>query len=262
MLDSSNALAGIPPSLRTPLLQTYQEIVTNFAEHRWEPSELNGGKFCEVVYTIVNDVVNRGGIFSARPAKPKNMVSACRDLESTPAQVARVGDRSLRILIPRVLLALYEIRNNRGVGHAGGDVDANFMDATAVYSMASWTLAELIRIFHQVSTTEAQQVVDVLVERKISLVWTFEEIRRVLDPKMSKVEQTLVLLYSSSSPVNEEVLLGWVEYSSLRSFRANVLQELHKRRLIEYDEKKRFACISPLGTREVEQKILRTRTPS
>ena len=158
MIDSSKVLASVPASLREPLFQSYREIATNFAEHRWEPSELNGGKFCEVVYTIINGVVS--GPFPTRPSKPRDMVLACRALESTPAQAGRVGDRSLRVLIPRILPALYEIRNNRGVGHAGGDVDPNFMDATAVFVMASWILAELVRIFHGVSTKEAQETAD------------------------------------------------------------------------------------------------------
>jgi hypothetical protein len=57
--------------------------------------------------------------------------------------------------------------------------------------MASWTLAELIRIFHGISTKEAQETVDALVERKIGLVWEVEEIKRVLDPNMNKVDQLL-----------------------------------------------------------------------
>lgn len=142
MLDSSKVLAGIPASLRDALFQSYQEIVANFAEHRWEPSELNGGKFCEVVYTIINGVI--AGSFPSRPSKPRDIVQACRSLEGRPPLASRVGDRSLRILIPRVLPVLYEIRNNRGVGHVGGDVNPNLMDATAVYAMASWTLAELV----------------------------------------------------------------------------------------------------------------------
>jgi hypothetical protein len=154
---------------------TYQEIAKNFAEHRWEPSELNGGKFCEVVYTIVESVIV--GSTPSKPSKPQNMVVACRGLETAPMRPGRTGDRSLRILIPRVLSALYEIRNNRGVGHAGGDVDPNFMDATAVYAMASWTLAELVRIFHGVSTREAQETFDALVERKIALVWEVDQKR-------------------------------------------------------------------------------------
>ena len=53
MLDPLKVFATIPTGLRSPLLESYQEIGTNFTEHRWEPSELNGGKFCEIVYTII-----------------------------------------------------------------------------------------------------------------------------------------------------------------------------------------------------------------
>jgi hypothetical protein len=257
MLDLSKVLAGIPAGLRDPLFQTFQEIGTNFAEHRWEPSELNGGKFCEVVYTIINGII--AGSFPLKPSKPRDMVAACRALEGASPQPSRVGDRSLRILIPRVLPALSEIRDNRGVGHVGGDVDPNFMDATAVYGMASWTLAELVRIFHGISTKEAQETVDALVERKIGLVWEVEQIRRVLNPKMGKADQTLVLLYSKPSWVAEPDLVCWVEYSDANMFRKNILQDLHKKRLIEYDADHHRARISPLGSKHVEKQILKTR---
>jgi hypothetical protein len=216
MLDSSKVLVGIPSGLRDPLLQSFHEIGTNFAEHRWEPSELNGGKFCEVVYTIVAGTLQ--GSYPTKPSKPANMVDACRVLEKTKPNPERVGDRSLRILVPRMLVALYEIRNNRGVGHTGGDVDPNFMDATAVYGMSSWTLAELVRVFHGVSTHEAQETVDVLVERKLTLVWQIGSTRRVQDPKMKKGDQALVLLYSKPAWVAEEDLYHWVSTAPRRCF--------------------------------------------
>jgi len=259
MLDSSKVLTGIPAGLRDPLFQSYEEIVTNFAEHRWEPAELNGGKFCEVVYSIISGVIF--GFFQTRPTKPRNMVAACAALEATPAQPGRVGDHSLRILIPRALPFLYDIRNNRGVGHAGGDVNPNFMDATAVYAMASWTLAELVRMFHAISTQEAQETVDALVERKIGLVWEVDQIKRVLDPDMNKDAQALVLLYARPAWVSEPDLFTWVEYSTANMFRKNILRVLHQRRLIEYDPKQRRARISPLGSQRVEQQILKTRRP-
>jgi len=59
--------------------------------------------------------------------------------------------RSFQILIPRLLPALYEIRNNRGVGHVGGDVDPNYMDATMVVGAVKWIMGELTRVFHSVS---------------------------------------------------------------------------------------------------------------
>lgn len=257
MIDSTHILASLPAGLRDPLLESYKEIGTNYMEHRWEPSELNGGKFCEAVYTIVEGQLK--GTFATKPSKPADMVKACRALETIPEDTTRIGDRSLRILIPRILQPLYEIRNNRGVGHAGGEVDPNFMDATAVYSMASWTLAELVRIFHLVPTKEAQEVVDSLVERKHLLVWEVEGVRRVLDDKMSKVDQTLLLLYSNPGWTSESDLIQWVEYSSTSMFRPRILEPLHKKRLVEYDQKATRVRISPKGSKVVEETIIKSR---
>jgi hypothetical protein len=258
MIDPSKALTGLPTSLRAELLKSYREIAANYSERRWEPSELNGGKFCEVVYSIIRGVLS--GSFPTKSSKPSDMVKACRALESEPADPARAGDHSLRILIPRVLLPLYDIRNNRGVGHVGGDVDPNFLDATAVYGMASWVLAELVRIFHSVSTSEAQEVVDALAEHKHPLIWTIEGVERVLDPSMKAADQTLLLLHAKRSWISEEGLLNSVEYSNATVFRQKVLKPLHDTRLIEHDKKGHRAHISPKGSQEVETRILKTRS--
>jgi hypothetical protein len=258
MIDSGKILAGLPEGLRSPLLQSYQDIVRNYMEHRWEPSELNGGKFSEAVYSIVEGSLS--GNFPATPHKPIDMVKACRALEIFPSDFKRVGDRSLRILIPRMLQPLYEIRNNRGVGHLGGDVDPNFLDSTVVYEMASWILAEIVRIFHAVSTKEAQEAVDELIERKHPLIWDIDDIniKRVLDPKMSKADQTLVLLHLKPSWVTEDDLFHWVEYSSLSMFRKYILKRFHIAKLIEFDAVRGRACISPAGCAYVEKNILKT----
>jgi hypothetical protein len=50
---------------------SYQEIISNYLERRWEPAELNGGKFCEAVYSIINGAVK--GSFPAKASKPSNM---------------------------------------------------------------------------------------------------------------------------------------------------------------------------------------------
>jgi hypothetical protein len=257
MIDSSTLLSGIPATLRDPLLVSYEEILRNYTERRWEPAELNGGKFCEVVYSIVSGNLN--GRYAGRPSKPRDMVAACRRLENISADPSRSGDRSRRVLIPRVLQALYEIRNNRGVGHVGGDVDPNFLDATAVYSMASWVLAELVRIFHAVSITQAQEAVDTLIERKHSLIWEFENVKRVLDPRMSKSDQMLLLLHAKPSWVLEKDIVRWIEYSNAKVMRDNIVRPLHKERFVEYDEKQRRLRISPLGASYVESNLLQSR---
>ncbi len=254
MIDPSRVFAGLPVGPRDALLQCYRQIISNYLERRWEPSELNGGKFCEVVYAIVYGALS--GNFPAKAMKPKNIRDACQAFEKAAPDPNRAGDRSLRILIPRLLPVLYEIRNNRGVGHVGGDVDPNHMDAEAVQAMASWVMAELVRVFHGGTTDEAQRTVDALVERKTPLIWEIDGIRRVLVPKMSAKNKSLLLLHRSSDWVSAPELFGWVGYSNLSMFRRKVLGQMHEDRLIEFERVADKAHISPLGIKYVETNLL------
>jgi hypothetical protein len=183
----------------------------------------------------------------------------CRDIERNP-KTTHAADHSLRILIPRMLPALYDIRNNRGVGHVGGDVDPNLMDATVVYSMTSWILAELIRVFHNVSTKEAQEAVDALSERKLPLIWSPDgQLKRVLDTSLGARDQTLLLLHQALAWVDDAELFRSIEYSNASMYKTNVLTKLHKDRLIEYDRAQKRARISPKGSAHVENEIIAPR---
>lgn len=253
VLEEKNLLQTIPDELRRELLSAYRQILRNFTERRWEPAELNGGKLCEVVYSILRGYVD--GKFPNKSTKPKNMVDACRDLEQAPAGSF---PRAVRIQIPRMLVALYEIRNNRGVGHVGGDVDPNHMDALCVLGMAKWILSELVRIFHDVPTEKASGAVESIVERTLPIVWEVAGKRRVLEPQMSMKDKALVLLYHCMTPISEAELVDWVEHSNVSVFRRDVLRPAHKQKLLEYDSVSRTVQISPRGIEHVESSILRT----
>lgn len=247
--SAASALAKLPTTLREELLDAFRGITTNFREGRWEPSELNGGKLCEVVYTILRGHID--GSFPAHSSKPTNMVDACRDLERAPASFPR----SVRIQMPRMLVALYEIRNNRGVGHVGGEVNANHMDAVAVLYMAKWLVAELVRVFHAVDTATATQVVDALVERELPVIWQVGGLKRVLQPELSMKDKMLLLLYSEQGPVSEERIISSIEHSNPTVFRRDIARPAHKSRLIEYDEGARTLELSPVGMRWVEEHL-------
>ena len=242
-------LAGLPAALRKALLAAYAEILRNYRERRWEPAELNGGKLCEVVYTILRGCID--GKFPRKSSKPKNMVDACRALEQEPA----THPRSIRIQVPRMLLALYEIRNNRGVGHVGGDVDPNHMDASCVVEMSKWLMSELVRILHGVDTEEAAAAVDRLVERTNPVVWKVGNNLRVLDLNMSTKGKMLLLLHHSPGPVQESDLFRWLEYSNLSVLRRDVIRRAHRDRLVEYDPVAGTVVISPLGIGYVEESL-------
>lgn len=239
-LSPADALVSLPVGLREDLLNAFNEVTDNFRSGRWEPSELNGGKLCEAAYTIVRGQVD--GVFPARSAKPRNMVDACKDLESAGSR-----SRSLRIQIPRIIVALYEIRNNRGVGHAGGDVDPNEMDATVVLYMSKWVMAELVRVFHTLTTHEAGEIVESLIEREVPSVWKHEDKKRVLRGGLTWKEKTLLLMLSEVGDVAERDLFSWVEHPNLPRYRRDILRPGHQDRLWEYDQITRMVRLLPPG---------------
>lgn len=247
-LDST--LSVIPESLRHPLLEAFGSISKNYRERRWEPAELNGGKLCEVIYCILLGYST--GKFPLKPAKPKNIVDACKAFEKLDSSKF---SRSIRIQIPRMLIALYEIRNNRGVGHVGGDVEPNHMDALQVLEMSKWLMAEMIRIFHGTSTDKAQNIVEGLIDRTIYSVWEVAGKKRDLNTKHSMRETTLILLYCHLHPVLLNDLFDWSEHSNLSIYKKDVLNPLHKDRLVEFSRLAGLVQISPLGIRFVEERI-------
>jgi len=217
----------------------YRAIVQNHAEHRWKPSELSGGIFSEIVFTILDGYPSS---FASTPFKPANMVDACKSLESRKG-----APRSFQILIPRALPVLYEVRNNRGVGHVAGDVDSNSMDAALVLSMSSWILAELIRVFHSLKIDEAQRLVNSLSERRIPLVWQGEFTKRVLNPQLSIADQMLVLIASESDRVDVNDLFKWLDYKD-RSYFRRTLRKFHDDRYIDLAPDGKSLVLLPPGS--------------
>lgn len=176
MISSVGTLfAGLPDSLRDELLAEYQQIVTNFYEGRWGPSELSAGRFCEVAYSVIRGRAD--GVYPAHGAKPNPFDAKCRALENETSL-----ERGLRLLAARILPALYEIRNNRDSGHVGGEVNSNEMDATYALAASSWILSELIRVFHNTTTEAAEEAVKQISELRTPAIWSNGEVRRVSSP--------------------------------------------------------------------------------
>jgi len=244
-MDPGQALAAIPKTLRDELIAEYRSIIRNYSEHRWSPAELGAGRFCEVVHSILSGFGN--GKYPARASKPSDFVGACRKLETNKSV-----PRSFQILIPRTLPALYEVRNNRGVGHVGGDVDSNHMDATFVVAASNWILAELVRVFHGLSIEEAQQLVDSIAERRVPLIWQRGDLKRVLNPKIEVRDQILLLIASSPGKIDIEDLRSWTEYQNSSRF-VELLKALHKARMIEFDEAESNIEILPPGSLEASR---------
>ena len=81
-------------------------------------------------------------------------------------------DDSVRLTIPRACRFAYDIASNRGARHDPSEINPNEMDATAVVSVTSWILGEMVRYAQKGSLNpdEIKALVDGLTEKKYPLM--------------------------------------------------------------------------------------------
>lgn len=247
------ALAKVPLPFRPKFVQHFLDVKKRIAEGKDEPVGLAAGKLCESVLRFLQHEVS--GKYTPFNKQIGNFADDCRGLiTSTNTAVPE----SLRVVMPRALVFVYTVRNKRGIGHVGGDVDANRIDAMTIARACDWIVCELIRIYHNLSLEEAQDLVDGLAQRTIPDIWHVAGKKRVLRGGLDFKQKVLLFCYQEpESAVLSEDLFSWVEYSHLPMFKKSVLTPLHKSRMIEYDRDTETVIISPLGIREVEEKILK-----
>lgn len=241
---------------RGRLVKAYSGLKAAFADGNFDTCGLRAGRFCEVLLRWLQSDLT--GAYTPFGTRISNFRDECVRLEGT---LATVGHESTRILIPRALNFLYTLRNKRGIGHEGGDVDANAIDAATAVRLADWCVCELVRLKYTISLEEAQAICDAVAQRQLPEVWEVFGKRRVLDEDLSYSDQTLLLLYSTSDmAVPAEDLAKWTEHSNVPIYRRDVLRRLHRSRLLEYDEDTQMVAISPKGIERVELEILGNHT--
>lgn len=230
----------------------YLALKKECAENRYGAAGLATGRLCEVVIRLLQQRIF--GTFTPFGTRINNFADECRKLITAPNAA---GNESERIVIPRALVFLYTMRSKRGIGHVGGDVDANAIDIATLARISDWIVCELIRINHGLSLEEAQDIVDGISIRQLPVIWEVAGKKRVLRQDLKAKDQALLLLYSSQdSAVLIEDLCAWIEYSNPAVFKGTIIRKLHKERLLEYDEESESLIISPKGAAYVEENLL------
>ncbi len=252
--ELESALGNIPADFRTRIIKHFLEIKNRYhnslANLDYDSVGISAGKFCEVTLRFLQS--NLTGNYTKFGEKKLNFELEANKLAQLPVATT-VGNEALRLLIPKVLVLVYSIRNKRGIGHVGGDVDANYTDAVTIVRLVDWVVCELIRIFHQLSLEEAQEIVEAAFTRNIPIVWNINGNMRVLYTALSYKEKLLLLLYMTPHHgIAVEDAFTSLEHSQQSKFTSDVVVPLHKDRLIEFDRQTNYLHISPTGNKYVE----------
>jgi len=251
------ALGNIDKKFRERIIDTYLELKhrgfkANYSKE-FDGAGISVGKFCETVFRFLENELK--GTYTPFGSPISNLAGELTKIEQLPKTA---GNESLRLIIPRSLVVIYTLRNKRGIGHVGGDIEANEIDLSTMTKLSDWIIAELIRVYHKMSFEDAQAVVDSLNSKEIPAIWEINGKKRVLQKGLEYKDKVLLLLYSDiNNSCAVEDLCDWTEYKNTSRFKTGLLAGMHQDGLLEYDKELQYAHLSPLGIAEVEQRILK-----
>ena len=232
------------------LFESHQCLTEHYYLGRHRPCAFEGGRFAEVALRMLQQVLT--GKYIPLGTHITNFTDEVRKLEQLDKTRFK---ESLRIQIPRVLQVVFDIRNKRDIGHVGGDVDANFSDATLSLVSCNWVLTEFLRIYYTSDITEAQSLVNSLVKVRIPLIQDFNGYLKVLKPNLSVPDKVLALLYyCGADGATAKDLHTWLA-NRIQVGHMNVtLSRLeHEKAYIHRDGERCF--ITDLGRKYVEENI-------
>lgn len=149
------------------VLRYYSEAVEKHQGGDWEGVSLKGGKFVESTTKML-------AVYCVVTLPPQRSFRASNILKSLEQLNSSTFSETVRIVIPKACLLIYEIVNNRGGRHAADDIDPNSMDTEVIMPTMSWILAELFRFSSRGTDPESAKAVIQSVTKRIYPL--FEEI--------------------------------------------------------------------------------------
>ncbi len=239
----------IDPGLVIELLSSYSEAKRNFYLGGHRLSGVEGGRFCEAAFRIVESQIYGSFTPLGKQIKSDQII---RDAEQS---LASAYPESLRLHIPRALRTVYDIRNKRDLAHLGDGIDPNLQDSTLVVSTLDWILAEFVRLYHAVTPKEAQEIVENLVTRRAPVIEDFDGFLKILNTNLGVTERVLVLLYHcASTGASFGQLEEWVAPSMRSNLKRTLRGLTHDRAFVH--ENKGVYQLSRSGQLEVEKRQL------
>lgn len=125
------------------MLKHFQAGTKEYREGNWEGVGLKAGKFVEAVTKCL---MGHCGVVLPTARK----FSAGQELNKI-GNLTAFSD-SIRLVIPRACIFMYDIASNRGGRHDSVDIDANEMDARALVPLMGWTVGEMLRLSNPASS--------------------------------------------------------------------------------------------------------------
>src|SRR5690242_8761920 len=176
LADRAFLIAAISPPLdkrlTEALIDEFISLERRFILRDWEPAQLDGGQFCEVLGRIIYH--QDSGILN--PAKQFD--DCARYVEDEKNQnIHAMNPRHDSLHVVKVLRTAYKFRSQRGGVHISPTYKPNHMDSKVIMEMVRWCFAETLRLFWK--GTDREQIAKAireLLQFDVPCIGKFEDV--------------------------------------------------------------------------------------
>jgi hypothetical protein len=209
LIDKARLLAELSPPfdplLCSQLLDEFISAESRFIQRDWEPAELDGGQFCEILARICYH------IDSGTLSQNKDFGDCCKYIEneSLPHKYAQRRDL---LHIVKVLRTVYNFRSQRGAVHISSCYGANHMDSKLVIECVRWAMNETLRLFWKGDREAVGKAIRELLQFDVPSVGVFDGALLVQRTDLTAEEEILVLLHFAGEQGFSRLEVGKAAY--------------------------------------------------
>lgn len=224
---------SIDPDIVADLITSYIDVVTRYRKGDIDGCLSASGKFVENTLRAV-EFLRTGKVLAEIKSASKTKIAIEND--------AKLPE-SLRILVPRVALAMvYDIRSKRGAVHVK-EIDPREIDASLAVHSASWILAEFLRLFHVADESKVSAAMASLMRTYIPYIESFDGEEIVTSAVKCELELLLLLANAGVDGLDRKQLGFASKYKP--STITNTLSKLVDDRRIHQTANRRYYVTGP-----------------
>jgi len=214
LVNRTNLVSRLAPPLDCQLAQQLvDEFVSQerrFIQRDWEPSQLDGGQFCEVLARILYH--RDSGNLNASKS-----VDECLHYVENDQNQHAVQPRQTALHLAKVMRTVYKFRSARGAVHISPSYKANHMDSKLVLEGVRWLFAEALRIWWKDDREKVAAATRELLQFDVPAIGKFETVLMVQRTDLSARDEILVMLhYAGEAGFPQKELVQYVMHDARR----------------------------------------------
>jgi hypothetical protein len=192
LIDKPTLIRQLAPpldqQLTEQLVDEYISQEKRYIQRDWEPSQLDGGQFCEVLSRILYHV-DSGSLNRGKDG------DECLKYVENHQNLHALQPRQTALHLGKVIRTVYKFRSARGAVHISPTYRANHMDSRLVLEGVRWLFAEALRIWWKDDREKVASAIRELIQFDVPAVGKFEDVLMVQRTDLSPSEEILVLLH-------------------------------------------------------------------